>query len=64
MTGRRLQPREGLFGTNWPRLPHDRALAQVEQLGLSDDARADFLGGAARRVFRLSGGPAAPVAGG
>ncbi|GII76975.1 hypothetical protein Sru01_19570 [Sphaerisporangium rufum] len=42
-----------MFGTNWPQLPHDRALAQVAELPLSPEARAEFLGGAARRVFRL-----------
>lgn len=42
-----------MFGTNWPQLPHDRALSQVEQLDLSDAARADFLGEAARRVFKI-----------
>ncbi|GAA3440902.1 amidohydrolase family protein [Planomonospora venezuelensis] len=47
-----------MFGTNWPQLPHDRALAQIERLGLTDGARAEFLGGTARRVFRLPGGPA------
>ncbi|GAA2858434.1 amidohydrolase family protein [Streptosporangium fragile] len=52
-----------MFGTNWPQLPHDRALAQIEHLGLADEARADFLGGTAQRVFRLPGGRAAPVAG-
>jgi uncharacterized protein len=40
-----------MFGTNWPQLPHDRALAQVAELKLSDEARADFLGETARRVF-------------
>ncbi|MFI6601455.1 amidohydrolase family protein [Nonomuraea sp. NPDC050536] len=42
-----------MFGTNWPQLPHDRALAQVAELKLTDEARADFLGGAARHVFRI-----------
>lgn len=44
-----------MFGTNWPQLSHDRALAQVEELGLTAEAREDFLGGTARRVFRLGG---------
>lgn len=42
-----------MFGTNWPQLSHDRALAQVDELGLTAEAREDFLGGAARRVFKL-----------
>ncbi|MGC5014253.1 amidohydrolase family protein [Streptosporangium sp. DT93] len=45
-----------MFGTNWPQLPHAEALAQVASLPLTDEARADFLGGTARRVFRLPGG--------
>ncbi|MEU7894377.1 amidohydrolase family protein [Nonomuraea sp. NPDC049152] len=44
-----------MFGTNWPQLSHDRALAQVDELGLTAEARDDFLGGTARRVFRLGG---------
>jgi predicted TIM-barrel fold metal-dependent hydrolase len=48
-----------MFGTNWPQLRHDRALAQLDQLGLSDEARADFLGGVAARVFQLPAGRAA-----
>jgi len=47
-----------MFGTNWPQLRHDRALAQVDQLGLGEDARADFLGGTAARVFQLPAGRA------
>ena len=42
-----------MFATNWPQLPHDRAVTQARQLRLSDDAKADFLGGSAARVFRL-----------
>jgi uncharacterized protein len=42
-----------MFGTNWPQLRHDRALAQLDGLGLTDAARAEFLGGAAARVFKL-----------
>jgi uncharacterized protein len=42
-----------LFGTNWPQLSFDRAVKQAQELPLSDDARREFLAGAARRVFRL-----------
>ena len=42
-----------MFGTNWPQLPHDKALAQIERLPLSEAARSDFLGATAQRVFKL-----------
>jgi predicted TIM-barrel fold metal-dependent hydrolase len=42
-----------MFGTNWPQLPHAKALTQVADLPLTDAARAAFLGGAAEKVFRL-----------
>lgn len=42
-----------MFGTNWPQLRHDKALAQIAELPLTDEARAEFLGQAARRVFKL-----------
>jgi predicted TIM-barrel fold metal-dependent hydrolase len=48
-----------MFGTNWPQLRHDRALAQLDGLGLTDKAREEFLGGAAARVFKLPAGRAA-----
>lgn len=42
-----------MFGTNWPMLSPKKCLAGLTELGL-DEAQADaFLGGAARRVFRL-----------
>jgi uncharacterized protein len=47
-----------MFGTNWPQLRHDRALAQLDGLGLTDAAREEFLGGAAARVFKLPTGRA------
>jgi predicted TIM-barrel fold metal-dependent hydrolase len=34
-------------------IAHTRALAGLDQLGLSDEARRDFLHGNAERVFRL-----------
>jgi len=45
-----------MFGTNWPQLDHGRALSQLEQLGLTDKAMAEFLGDAAARVFNLPPG--------
>jgi uncharacterized protein len=42
-----------LFGTNWPMLSYDRAVKQALELDLPDQARAEFLGAAARRVFKL-----------
>jgi predicted TIM-barrel fold metal-dependent hydrolase len=48
-----------MFGTNWPQLRHDRALAQLDGLGLTDEAREEFLGGAAARVFTPPAGRAA-----
>lgn len=42
-----------MFGTNWPMLSPKKCLAGLAELGL-DEAQADaFLGGTARRVFRL-----------
>jgi predicted TIM-barrel fold metal-dependent hydrolase len=40
-----------LFGTNWPMLSPERALAKLDALGLDDEARALFLGGNAERIF-------------
>jgi hypothetical protein len=48
-----------MFGTNWPQLRHDRALAQLDGLGLTDEAREEFLARAAARVFKLPAGRAA-----
>ena len=45
-----------MFGTNWPQLDHGRALSQLDQLGLTDKAMAEFLGDAAARVFDLPAG--------
>lgn len=42
-----------LFGSNWPMIPPARALEGLADLGLDDAARAAFLAGNARRVFRL-----------
>ena len=42
-----------LFGTDYPVLQHGPALAQVEALGLRDDAKAWLLRETARKVFKL-----------
>ena len=44
-----------LFGTNWPMLDAERALARLGDLGLDDDATESYLSGNARRVFNLDG---------
>jgi predicted TIM-barrel fold metal-dependent hydrolase len=53
-----LQTRTGqrkvLFGTNYPMIRHAHALAGLDQLQLSDEARHDYLHGNAERVFQLS----------
>lgn len=45
--------RKVLFGTNYPMITAEHALAGLDGLGLSDEARRDFLHGNAERVFRL-----------
>ncbi|MCA9554108.1 MAG: amidohydrolase [Myxococcales bacterium] len=42
-----------LFGSNFPMIQPAACLAQVDALGLDDEARGLFLGGNARRVFGL-----------
>lgn len=42
-----------MFGTNYPMLAAAACLEGLDGLGLSDDARALFLSGNARRVFKL-----------
>lgn len=42
-----------MFGTNWPMLSPQRCLEHLEQLGLDAKHRAAYLGGNARRVFKL-----------
>ncbi|MCO4744002.1 MAG: amidohydrolase [Proteobacteria bacterium] len=42
-----------LFGSNWPMISPADCLAQVDQLGLDDEAKALYLGGNAERVFGL-----------
>lgn len=46
-----------MFGTNWPMISPRHCLAGLDELGLDEEARALFLGGNARRVFRLVGLP-------
>jgi len=46
-----------LFGSNFPMITPSDCLAQLDELGLSDEARELFLGGNARRVFRLDARP-------
>jgi predicted TIM-barrel fold metal-dependent hydrolase len=50
-----------LFGTNWPMLTPSACLARLADLGLDDEATGLFLGGNARRVFKL-GQPAGATA--
>ena len=42
-----------LFGSNWPMITPTECLKDLDALALPDDGRALFLGGNARRVFRL-----------
>jgi predicted TIM-barrel fold metal-dependent hydrolase len=43
--------RKVVFGTNFPTVGHRHALAQVGELGLTDETRANLLGENARRIF-------------
>ncbi|MDJ0921633.1 MAG: amidohydrolase family protein [Henriciella sp.] len=45
--------RKVLFGTNYPMIQPQKALADLDRLGLSDETKALFLGGNAARVFKL-----------
>ncbi len=55
-----------LFGTDWPVIDPERAIAEIEQLGLRPEAKRMLLRDNALRVFRLpesaSAGAAAPAA--
>lgn len=42
-----------MFGTNFPMITAEQALADLEELGLDDEAMALFLGDNAQRVFHL-----------
>ena len=45
--------RKVMFGTNYPMIPPDAALADLDALELDEEARDLFLAGNARRVFSL-----------
>jgi predicted TIM-barrel fold metal-dependent hydrolase len=45
-----------MFGTNYPMITPERALADIAALALDEETRSLFLGGNARRVFRLREG--------
>jgi len=45
--------RKVLFGTNYPMISPTRALEALDELGLTEDARRDFLHANAERVFNL-----------
>jgi uncharacterized protein len=46
--------RKVLFGTNYPMIAHVHALAGLDELGLSEEARSDFLHRNAEQVFGLA----------
>jgi predicted TIM-barrel fold metal-dependent hydrolase len=50
----RTGQRKILFGTNYPMIRHAHALAGLDELDLSEDARRDYLHRNAERVFRLA----------
>lgn len=58
----RTGQRKVLFGTNYPMIMHAHALDGLDELGLDDQARVDYLHGNAERVFKLGGGrPSVPI---
>jgi predicted TIM-barrel fold metal-dependent hydrolase len=48
--------RRVLFGSNWPMITPADALERLDALGLDEETTAAYLGGNARRVFRLDEG--------
>ena len=42
-----------LWGTNYPMIGHSAALQGIDELGLDNETRELFLGGNARRIFKL-----------
>jgi hypothetical protein len=40
-----------LFGTDWPMIRYDRALSEIEMLGLRPESRAAYLAGNALRLL-------------
>lgn len=55
----RTGQRKVMFGTNYPMIAHAHALAGLDDLGLTDSARRDYLHANAERVFGLAARPAA-----
>ena len=55
--------RKVMFGTNYPMIPAEAALADLDTLDLDDETRELFLGGNARRVFSLDALEAPPGGG-
>lgn len=47
-----------LFGTNYPMISHDHALAGIDDLGLDRDTRTQYLHGNAEHVYALTEQPA------
>jgi len=45
--------RKVLFGTNYPMIFPQKALEHLDALGLNDETKALFLGGNAKRIFKL-----------
>ena len=46
-----------MWGTDYPVMDYQDALAAIDNLGLKDDAKALFVGGAAKSVFKLRDRP-------
>ncbi len=44
--------RKVLYGTNFPTVGHRGSLAQVNELGLTDDVKANLLSETARRIYK------------
>jgi predicted TIM-barrel fold metal-dependent hydrolase len=42
-----------LFGSNFPMIAPEKALADLDRLGIDDETRDRFLEGNARRIFDL-----------
>jgi uncharacterized protein len=53
--------RKVMFGSNYPMIAPDAALAGLDALGLDDQTRELFLAGNAHRVFGLDGAAPAPA---
>lgn len=44
-----------VFGTDWPVIPHERAVREIGELGLRPESWAAFMGGNAARLYGLDG---------